>query len=261
LNCALNGSLLRAGFDVRPFPVAGDAGAAWGAASEVSRRLTGRAVGSPTGLHLGHEITVVEAGVVGRRERMRSFSDPRVLAAAVAQRIAAGEIVAVARGRAEFGPRALGHRSLLATPTTTASRDRVNRQKGREAWRPLAPIVREGDQRWFRNLVASPHMILTFEATPAARAQLPGVVHVDGTARVQTVAAHGDTFIRHILDALDALGQPPVVINTSFNRRGEPIVNTAEEAWAAYVAIGADALVLDEFLHERTPGGAIRAEA
>ncbi|MDJ0522967.1 MAG: carbamoyltransferase C-terminal domain-containing protein [Planctomycetota bacterium] len=247
LNCAMNGELLKAGFDVRPFPVAGDAGAAWGAAAEVHRRLTGTAAEPLGSLYLGHAITEAEARAVAEREAMQRH-DVDALALEVAKRIAAGEILAVARGRAEFGPRALGNRSVLASPTTTASRDRVNALKGREDWRPLAPIVREEDTRWFEGQVASRYMILTFDATERAKAEIPGVVHVDGTARVQTVAEGENDFVRAVLDALEALGEPPVVINTSLNRRGEPIVNTAEQALTAARAMQLDGVVIGDWI-------------
>mgnify|MGYP001817757641 CR=1 FL=1 len=168
------------------------------------------------------------------------------LADETARRIAAGRVVGVARGRAEFGPRALGGRSVLASPTSTARRDDVNARKGREAWRPVAPIIRAGDERWFAPHVPSPHMILTLRATPLARERVPGVVHVDGTARVQSVAPDAAPFVHALLDALEALGEPPVVINTSLNRRGEPIVDTADQALTAARAMGLDDVVLGD---------------
>ena len=91
-------------------------------------------------------------------------------------------------------------------------------------------------------------MILTFRATPRACRDVPGVVHADGTARVQTVAAEQDPFLMDVLDALERRGAPPVVINTSLNRRGEPMVDTASEALASATAIGLDALLLDDVL-------------
>ena len=155
------------------------------------------------------------------------------------------QIVAIARGRAEFGPRALGGRSVVALPRTVAMRDEVNRRKGREAWRPLAPIVRAEDRRWFELEGPSPFMITTGIATDAAKAQVPGVVHEDGTARVQTVGPGDDPFLREVLDRLEAAGEPPVILNTSLNRRGEPIVDTAKEAYTAAAAMGVDAVLID----------------
>lgn len=249
LNCALNGHLLRTlEVPVRPFPVSGDAGAAWGAAAEVHRLETGTRAAPLGTLRLGQHLDATSCEVAATPLGGTYHPEPEKLAEAVAARIASGEIVAVARGRAEFGPRALGGRSILASPRTRASRDRVNAKKGREAWRPVAPIVLEEDKTWFHDLVPSPHMILTFRATPRAREEITGVMHEDGTARVQTVGAQDDPFLRALLQALARRGEPPVVINTSLNRPGEPIVNTAEEAVTASRAMGLDALVLGGWL-------------
>jgi len=249
LNCAMNGRVRRAhaprGHAFHPFPVAGDAGAAWGAAAEVHRRLTGAPAAALGTLHLGHDITPTEARAAMRGAPFVEHPDLLSLAEEAARRIAEGHILAVARGRAEFGPRALGARSVLASPTTLASRDRVNALKGRESWRPVAPIVRLGDDRWFEDQTPSPYMILTFRATARARREIPGVIHTDGTARVQTVTPEQNGFIHALLEALHARGAPPVVINTSLNRRGEPIVNTAAEALAAARAMRLDGLILD----------------
>ncbi len=255
LNCAMNGRLRRLhaprDHHFRPFPVAGDAGAAWGAAAEVHRRLTGGPAAPLSTLYLGHEITPGEVRTALGATPCTAYADVARLAAEAARRIAEGDILAVARGRAEFGPRALGARSILASPTTRARRDRVNALKGREAWRPVAPVVRAGDGRWFEGLTASPYMILTFRATARAQREIPGVVHEDGTARVQTVAPAENAFLHALLESLEARGHPPVVINTSLNRRGEPIVNTAAEALAAARAMGLDGLILGENLSVR----------
>ncbi|MDF1702808.1 MAG: carbamoyltransferase C-terminal domain-containing protein, partial [Planctomycetota bacterium] len=266
LTCAMNGALLRAGIDLRPFPVAGDAGAAWGAASEVHRRLTGRPAEALETVFLGHEITAAEAARVGAREGMQHFAEDDALADAIAERIAAGRVVCVARERAEFGPRALGNRSVLASPTSLASRDRVNTLKGREAWRPVAPIIRASDRHWFEDLRPSPYMILTFVADEDARREIPGIVHADGTARVQTVSPLDHLMLCQVLDGLETRGHPAALINTSFNRRGEPIVNTAEQAWTAFDAMGFDSLVVGNWIHDRptlapSPRGATEAGA
>jgi carbamoyltransferase len=241
LNCAMNGRMAReAGAEVIPFPVAGDAGAAWGAAALVHRLRSGREA-EPLGmLRLGTSIDAASARIAAGG----AGETPGDLAGATARRIAAGEVIGLARGRAEFGPRALGGRSVLATPISRESRDRVNRLKGREDWRPLAPVVRDGPSRWFEGLSSSPHMILTFRTTAAAVREIPGAVHADGTARVQTAGRADDPFLADLLDALERLGHPPAVLNTSLNRPGEPIADSAEEALAAARAMGLDAIVI-----------------
>jgi carbamoyltransferase len=250
LNCSMNGRLLRE-LPVRvvPFPVAGDAGAAWGAAAWVHHERTGEPAAPLESLFLGREISTEEAeAALGGRGARREERD---LAAEVARVVASGGLVGVARGRAEFGPRALGARSVFASPTA-AARDRLNDHKGRERWRPLAPCLREEDVgRYFDPAVPSPWMILTLVASERARAEIPGAVHADGTARVQTVGRDGDPFVRGVLDALEGLGRPPCVLNTSLNRRGEPIVDTAAQAVAAAEAMRLDALVVGDRLRTR----------
>jgi carbamoyltransferase len=255
LNCSMNGRLHRElDVGVRPFPVAGDAGAAWGAAALAHLRRTGRPAEPLSTLRLGTEIGDGDAAAAAA-PRPAARLEPAALAAAVAERVARGALVGVARGRAEIGPRALGGRSVLARADRPEVRDRLNDHKGRERWRPVAPVVREADVRTLfeRPPAGRPpftrFMIGTLRATDAARAgPLAGAVHVDGTARVQTVTAESEPFLHAVLDALEPLGHRAVV-NTSLNRRGEPIVDTAEQALAAALAMRLDALVLgDRFL-------------
>jgi len=243
LNCAMNGVLARRlDATVHPFPVAGDAGAAWGAAAAVHRARTGQSPDPLRTLRLGTPLRAADAERLAREHGGRRVDNP---VAQLVEALCADRIVAVARGRAEFGPRALGGRSVVALPRSIAMRDEVNRRKGREAWRPLAPIVRAEDTRWFDLAHPSPFMITTGLATEAAKARVPGVVHEDGTARVQTVGPNDDPFLREVLDALEAAGEPPVLLNTSLNRRGEPIVDSAQEAYTAASAMGVDAVLLD----------------
>lgn len=256
LNCALVGVLQRAlQVPIHPFPVAGDAGAAWGAAAHVYEQLAGTRAAPLGSLRLGTEIGSAEVDETCRGRKASAHLDVTALAAAVVDRLARGRIVGVARGRSELGPRALGGRSVLALPRSIEVRDEVNRRKGREAWRPLAPIVREGDDSWFEGLQASPYMIRTFRATARARREAPGIVHVDGTARVQTVGsgADDDAFLGQLLAGLAARGLPDILLNTSLNRPGEPLVERAREALATAEAIGLDALVLGDRLLELSP--------
>ena len=254
LNCAMNGRLARElSVPVLPFPVAGDAGAALGAAALVHLDATGRSAEPLSTLRVGHDIGDEEARLaVEPRGGMRL--DPAALSTEVARRISKGALVGVARGRAELGPRALGGRSVLARADDPAARDRLNDQKGRERWRPVAPVVREADvSRWFDPAFSSPWMILALRARNAARAgPLSGAVHVDESARVQSVTRDGEPFLHALLDALEPLGHAAVV-NTSLNRRGEPIVNTAVEAVAAAEAMRLDTLVVGDWLWDLAP--------
>ncbi|MHC5049540.1 MAG: carbamoyltransferase family protein [Planctomycetota bacterium] len=249
LNCVLNGRLAReAGFDsLFVFPAAGDAGAAAGAAAWVAgmeRRLLRHAyLGDPC------DIAAVDRALAGRPWRVAS--DP---AAAAAEALAAGRIVGWFNGRMEFGPRALGARSILADPRGQGIKDRLNAKvKFREAFRPFAPAVLEevaGD--WFADARPSPFMLLAFAATDRAREGIPGVVHVDGSARVQTVGRDdGQPLFRRLLEAFLARTGVPVVLNTSFNVRGEPIVRTPDQALACFDRTGMDLLVLGDRVVEK----------
>jgi carbamoyltransferase len=249
LNCAMNGVLARAlDVPVLPMPVAGDAGAALGAAALVHRLETGAPAEPLSTLRLGHEITTDEARRVLEPLGARSFA-LEALAEEVAARVARGGLVGVARGRSELGPRALGGRSVLARADDPRVRDRLNDQKGRERWRPVAPVVRAEDlDALFRPATPSPWMILTLVArADAAAGPLGGVVHADGTARVQSVTAASEPFLHAVLGALAPRGHR-AVIDTSLNRRGEPIVDTAEQALEAARAIRLDALVVGDRL-------------
>ncbi len=251
LNCALNGRLARElSVPVHPFPAAGDAGAALGAAALVHRRETGAPARPITSLRLGGAIEAADA-----RRVLDAASDLELdegtLARAVAERLARGALVGVARGRAEFGPRALGGRSVLARADDPAVRDRLNDRKGRERWRPVAPVLLEADlPRWFDDPRPSPHMITTLRVNAAGReGPLRGAVHADGTARVQSVARDDDPFLYALLGETASRGVP-VLLDTSLNRRGEPIVETAEEALAAAVAMRLDAIVVGNRLRD-----------
>ncbi|MCB1055240.1 MAG: carbamoyltransferase [Acidobacteria bacterium] len=158
--------------------------------------------------------------------------EPADLAEVAAAALARGEIVALFQGRSESGPRALGHRSILADPRYAAVTAFINREiKERQWFRPLAPIVlAEAQGEYFALDVASPFMQLAAPVRPESRATIPAVTHVDETARLQTVAADGDPLLRAVLEAFAGRTGVPVLLNTSLNGRDEPIVETADEA-------------------------------
>jgi len=250
LNCKLNGRLLReSGFEsLFVFPAAGDAGAAAGAAAHVA----GLRRSELTHAYWGEAFEDVESAVRDRPHRR--VEDP---AQAAADALAQGKIVGWFHGRAEFGPRALGARSILADPRLPDIRDRINRTvKFREDFRPFAPAVLEEEAgAWFEGACPSPFMLLTFPVRAAMRDRIPGVVHVDGSARVQTVAKDGGhRAFRRLLEAFHEATGVPLVLNTSFNVRGEPIVRTPAEALAVFDKAAIDLLVLHDRVIDSASG-------
>ncbi len=161
-----------------------------------------------------------------------------------AELLARGAVVVTAVGRAEIGPRALGNRSFLALPSTANKRRVSEQMKGREAFRPVAPAVRAADaSRWLADPIESPFMSFASPVTEALAEAGPGVVHVDGTARHQSVHPSMHPVLHTLLDHLADLGVPPVLINTSLNRRGHPICLDASDALATAIATGADGIL------------------
>ena len=256
LNCVANGRLAREGPFASLFvpPAAGDDGACLGAAALAWRRLTGERVEPLAGAFLGPGFAAGEverlvrgAGVAAEDYRGRQAE----LLSTVAERLAGGQVVGWFHGRMEHGPRALGARSILADPRGDDVRERVNRRiKKREAFRPFAPSVLAGHAAGHFALDRpSPFMLLTCQVTsPLA---LPAVTHVDGSARPQTVADDVCPRFAALLAAFHRRTGCPVLLNTSFNVAGEPIVCTPSDALLSFTASGLDVLVLEDFLVER----------
>ena len=156
------------------------------------------------------------------------------------------------QGRAEVGPRALGNRSILANPTDKNNLDKINKLKGREPWRPLAPSILEDN---YHDVVDSKHhspfMLMACQVREEYKEKIPAVVHVDGSCRPQTVYKKTNpTFYKTILEFKKRTGIP-VVLNTSFNLWYEPIVNSPEDALKTWKESGVDALVMGNFLIEK----------
>jgi carbamoyltransferase len=174
--------------------------------------------------------------------------DPSIVGADdLAGEIAAGRIVALFNGGSEIGPRALGGRSIIADPRNAMTREVLNRHiKHREPFRPLAPMILDERYHLFfeESRHKDPYMLKVSRATAKCRREAPSVVHVDGTARVQTVGADGDPFLRELLLAFEKRTGLPILLNTSFNRRGEPIVETPSDAIDSFLGLGLDALYL-----------------
>lgn len=188
------------------------------------------------------------------REAVRQFYPRLALdatidsAAGLARALSQGTIVGVLNGRSEIGPRALGGRSILADPRSIATRERLNRRiKRREPFRPFAPMVLRTDyETYFEDLrCADPFMLKVATVRDRCRREAPAVVHVDGTARVQVIDEDGDPFLIELLQNFHALTGVAVLLNTSFNRRGEPLVESPSDAVDAFLGMGLDALYLD----------------
>ncbi|GAA3296780.1 hypothetical protein GCM10020218_080730 [Dactylosporangium vinaceum] len=177
---------------------------------------------------------------------------PMGCAEQAAHRIASGGLVMWFQEGSEFGPRALGHRSLFADPRSTGTRDRINASvKSREPFRPLAPIVLEEEAAGWFDCGRSPFMLFTPTARPRTRQLAPAVVHADGTARVQTLTAADNPVVHAMLQRFHALTGVPMVVNTSFNLRGEPIVETPEDAVRAFADSPVPVLCIDGFFVEK----------
>lgn len=253
LNCSANGRLIRSGiFDNYFFqPAASDAGSALGAALWVEHVAGGRPRGEPEMLldylgpsHSDDEIrTTLERGGL----RVHAPEDPVGTAARL---LARGLVGGVFHGAAEFGPRALGHRSTLADPRDPRMKDHLNaRVKFREAFRPYAPsVLAEHAPDYFEGCDSSPFMLRVFPTRPERLAEAGAVTHVDGGARVQTVSRGHEPRYHALIEAFHRETGTPLVLNTSFNIRGEPIVNSPAEAVKCYLTTGMDFLWIGDFL-------------
>ena len=176
------------------------------------------------------------------------------LAMCLASDLSKGLVVGLLRGRSESGPRALCHRSLLADPRPNQMKDKLNLLKGRELFRPFAPVVVEEEQFTYFDLAqASPYMLLAALVRDKYRSKLSAITHVDGTARVQAVSSTGEPFMHSLLSAFRTLTGFPVLLNTSFNLAGEPIVDSPHDAIVAFLRSDIDILVLGNHYVRKAP--------
>lgn len=279
LNCVMNARLRDEGpFDaVWVQPAAGDAGTALGAALWTDwterEREPQRRRWTMKHAYLGPSYAEEEI------ERLLSWAKlpyrrPDDLAAETARLLAQDRIVGWYQGRMEFGPRALGARSILASPLSTDMQQRLNELKDREDFRPVAPAVPEACAAdWFRTRrraaaddapdsgvpaasMSAPFMLFVFDVAPDRGDRIPAVRHVDGTARVQTVDRDSNPLYHDLLTAFGDLTGVPVLVNTSFNTRGRPIVCTPRDALETFWTSPLDALAIGPFLVEKRAAGA-----
>jgi carbamoyltransferase len=249
LNCVANTVLSQQG----PFehiwvqPAAGDAGTALGAAVHVAR-------GGPLEFvpDLGRAFGDAQIEETLRIARV-PYERPPDLAETVADSLAADGVVAWFQGRSEFGPRALGHRSLLAHPGRKSNLERLNHIKGREQFRPVAPMVLAGRaaEIFTGGPLPSPYMLFVHDVTPAWQDRIPAVVHVDGTARVQTVDPATEPLLARMLGAFERRTGLPVVVNTSLNTAGRPMVDSPRDALECFGSTPIDLLAIGPFVVRR----------
>ena len=189
------------------------------------------------------------------RVKVTRFDSLEATCAEAAKRIAEGRVIAWYRGRMEFGPRALGDRSIMADPGHPEMRDRINAMvKMREAFRPFAPACSlEQAHQWFEVKPGTelPYMITIVDVQPEHRASLPAITHVNGSARLQTVSKENNPAFHTLLKAVGKTTGREMVLNTSFNVKGQPIVNTPEEAIDTFLGTGIEFLFLEDRLVTR----------
>jgi carbamoyltransferase len=257
LNCVANARIAKEGPFEKIFvqPAAGDAGGALGAAALAHVQQSGT---SPERRPLQHLYLGPCYSPANVRELFQAgpFSPRQLredeLVPLTARRLAEGRIVGWFQGRMEFGPRALGARSILADPRRPEMKDRINiAVKRRERFRPFAPsVILEETANYFDMAGSSPFMLETCAVRSAHK--LPAITHVDGSARVQTVDMDSHPRYRKLLEAFRDLTGCPILLNTSFNLRGEPIVCTPTDALICFLRSDMDCLVIEDFLIDRS---------
>ncbi|HSU98455.1 MAG TPA: carbamoyltransferase C-terminal domain-containing protein, partial [Gemmatimonadaceae bacterium] len=254
LNCVMNARLRDAKIfdDVWVQPASGDAGTALGAALLVDaeeRDATSHSRMEHAYLGPAYDDDEIERFLQWSRLAYRR-SDDVVEDAAVL--LADNKVIGWFQGAMEFGPRALGARSILASPIDAGMQAKLNDIKDREDFRPVAPVVTEEDApEWFQDAHVAPYMLFTFAVRPEREQSIPAVRHVDGTARVQTIRRDQNARYYDLIQAFKRRTGVPVLVNTSFNTRGEPIVCTPRDAVESFWTSPLEALVIGSFIVEK----------
>jgi carbamoyltransferase len=259
LNCTMNGKILSETPFERVYiqPAAYDAGTALGAALYVKHQV----LGAPRDFVMDHVYWGLEYSPAACRAALdakglhyRELDDER-LAQEAAASIADGDIVGWFQGRFEWGPRALGNRSIVCDPRKASMKDHLNQRiKHRESFRPFAPsVLEERAAEWFDQTTESPFMLMTCQVRRDKQQAVPAITHVDGTARQQTVSRRTNPKYWQLIRAFEQRTGVPIVLNTSFNEN-EPVVNTPEEAVACYLRNDMDVLALGPYLVTKHSG-------
>lgn len=284
LNCVANGKLLKEGIfnEIYIQPASGDAGGALGAAFALNflyfneNRKINENEDLMQGSYLGPSYTSKEIEIISKKVKAvyTYYDDYLTLANLVAQKIGDGNIIGWFQGRMEFGPRALGNRSILADPRNPEMQKKLNLKiKNREGFRPFAPsVLEEKSNLYFESSASSPYMLFVdkvkdlhrkllpenyndlslFEKLYTYRSDIQAVTHLDFSARVQTVSKSVNPKFHQLISAFDQLTGCPILVNTSFNVRGEPVVCTPLEAYQCFMNSDMDYLVMENFLFAKT---------
>ncbi len=253
LNCAAAGKLKESGMfeNIYIQPTSSDAGGAAGAALYLSYALSNsKKKNDQPYFNLGPEYSNDEiSAFLANNNIPYKELNPDSAAKMAAEYLAEGKITALFQGPMEFGPRALGFRSILADPRDAGMKSKINKAvKFRESFRPFAPVViNEKADQYFENADRSPYMLFNFNVKEDKRNTIPAVTHEDGTARIQTVNSEDNRVLYNILIQFEKLTGVPVLLNTSFNLRGKPIVRTPQEAFSTFVSSGIDILLMESF--------------
>jgi carbamoyltransferase len=239
--------------DIWVQPAAGDAGTALGAAlwidAQESQRRDRPYMMDHAFLGPGYSEEEIENFLRWSKLPYRRLEN---VVEEAADLLAQDKIIGWFQGRLEFGPRALGGRSILASPVNARMQDRLNEIKDREDFRPVAPVVMEDQAgEWFDKANVSPFMLFVFDVKPDKAERIPAVRHVDGTARIQTINRQQNEPYYDLLAAFKERTGVPVLVNTSFNTRGEPIVCSPRDAVECFWTSPLDALVIGPFLLEK----------
>jgi carbamoyltransferase len=253
LNCVANTRIYaESGFDqVWVQPAAGDSGTALGAALSLAAAYD-EPIAPMATARLGRGWTdeqiqrALDDAAVG-------YERPPDLAAAVGDALADNQLIGWFQGRAEFGPRALGGRSLLADPRDAANLERLNAVKGREQFRPVAPMVlaEHAAEIFSRGPLPSPYMLFVHDVAEEWRDRIPAVTHVDGTARIQTIEQRAEPRLHAAISRFAEHTGVPVVVNTSFNTAGRPMVDTPRDALEVFGSSPIDVLAMGSYLVRR----------
>lgn len=257
LNSVMNGRILReAGFDdIYVMPAAGDNGTSIGAALYVYHTVLRQPrVAVHDDPYLGTAYSDESIEKLLRQSKLPYTRQPDI-ASVAARLLADGHILGWLQGRMEIGPRALGNRSILANPAFPDMKDKINAEvKHREAYRPFAPSTPvEAKNRFFDIKGDSPFMLKVCDVLPHMKPVIPAITHVDGSARLQTVEARTNPLYHALLSKFGQITEVPVLLNTSFNVQGEPIIESPVQAIRCFFSTGLDYLAMGSFLVGKTP--------